>query len=348
MSHRAPGRHRAPRPSVFETVLFTVPDVLRRPTIGEPCDWGRPRLPAGPLRTSAAVVLTGGLVTVIAAPADAGLARARSSAQPVGSSAQRGPVESMEEPVRRSEMPAEQAGDAVEMPWSQRTDDEEASQLEGPAQPPDQPEDTDLDSDPDSQREAEEPAGRRGASPASPKSASPKSASSKPAQRTSSAKATTVPKKQPNRAQPRQARAGGAAAVPRRTPPKSATNRAVSVQTGMRAVSLARSLGGIRYVWGGTTTSGFDCSGFTRYVYRKAGVNLPRTAAAQQRAVRRVSNPRPGDLVFFGNPAHHVGIYAGNGTMYDAPRKGRTTGLHRIWSAKATYGRVPGARLPAG
>ncbi|WP_226913524.1 C40 family peptidase [Gephyromycinifex aptenodytis] len=109
---------------------------------------------------------------------------------------------------------------------------------------------------------------------------------------------------------------------------------------GVGVVSIASSLSGISYRWGGTTPRGFDCSGYTRYVYRKAGVSLPRTAAQQQRATKRVSKPRPGDLVFFGRPAHHVGIYAGNGKMYDAPRRGRSTGLHKIWSSKVSYGRV--------
>lgn len=105
-------------------------------------------------------------------------------------------------------------------------------------------------------------------------------------------------------------------------------------------LSTARRYSGIRYRWGGTTPRGFDCSGFTSFVFRKAGVRLPRTAAAQQRATRRVKTPRPGDLVFFGRPARHVGIYAGNGRMYDSPRRGKTTGLHKIWSSSATFHRV--------
>jgi len=108
---------------------------------------------------------------------------------------------------------------------------------------------------------------------------------------------------------------------------------------GHRILDAAASLTGIPYVWGGTSVRGFDCSGYTRHVYGRAGVSLPRTAAQQQRAVRRVRSPKPGDLVFFGSPAHHVGIYAGHGRMYDAPRRGRTTGLHRIWSSNVTYGR---------
>ena len=52
-----------------------------------------------------------------------------------------------------------------------------------------------------------------------------------------------------------------------------------------------------------------------------------------------MSNPQPGDLVFFGAPAFHVGIYAGNGTMWDSPRTGKSTGQHSIWSSNVSYGR---------
>jgi cell wall-associated NlpC family hydrolase len=52
-----------------------------------------------------------------------------------------------------------------------------------------------------------------------------------------------------------------------------------------------------------------------------------------------VSNPQPGDLVFFGSPAYHVGIYAGNGMMWDSPRSGKAVALRSIWSSNVTYGR---------
>jgi len=105
-------------------------------------------------------------------------------------------------------------------------------------------------------------------------------------------------------------------------------------------IGIAASLSGIYYRYGGTTTAGFDCSGFTSYVYRQAGISLPRTAAAQQAASTKVSNPAPGDLIFFGYPAYHVGIYAGGGMMYDSPRTGKTTGLHAIWTQRGvSYGR---------
>jgi cell wall-associated NlpC family hydrolase len=105
-------------------------------------------------------------------------------------------------------------------------------------------------------------------------------------------------------------------------------------------IGIAASLSGIYYRYGGTTTAGFDCSGFTSYVYRMVGKSIPRTAEAQRAASTKVSNPVPGDLIFFGYPAYHVGIYAGGNMMYDSPRTGKTTGLHVIWTQnQVSYGR---------
>jgi cell wall-associated NlpC family hydrolase len=113
---------------------------------------------------------------------------------------------------------------------------------------------------------------------------------------------------------------------------------AASFSTG-GALGIAASLAGIYYVWGGTTTAGFDCSGFTQYVFNQLGISIPRTAAEQQQALTPVSNPQPGDLVFFGSPAYHVGIYAGNGMMWDAPHSGAAVALRAVWSSNPTYGR---------
>ncbi len=97
---------------------------------------------------------------------------------------------------------------------------------------------------------------------------------------------------------------------------------------------------GLMYSYGGTSPStGFDCSGFTQFVFRQLGISLPRTAEAQRQSVSRVTSPQPGDLVFFGAPAFHVGIYAGNGMMYDSPRSGKAVALRSIWSGSVTYGR---------
>lgn len=75
---------------------------------------------------------------------------------------------------------------------------------------------------------------------------------------------------------------------------------------------------GVPYLFGGTTPSGFDCSGFVRHVYSGAGVWLPRTADEQYMAGYAVSNLQPGDLVFFSTyaaGASHSGIYIGNGNF---------------------------------
>ena len=104
-------------------------------------------------------------------------------------------------------------------------------------------------------------------------------------------------------------------------------------------LSVAAQYAGVPYVWGGTTPSGFDCSGFTQYVFNKIGVHLPRTAEEQRMATTRVSTPQPGDLVFFGAPAYHVGIYAGAGQMWDAPHSGAVVSKRAIWTSAVTYGR---------
>ena len=104
-------------------------------------------------------------------------------------------------------------------------------------------------------------------------------------------------------------------------------------------LAIAAQYEGIMYVYGGTTPAGFDCSGFTSYVFRQVGISLPRTAEQQRQAVTPVSNPQPGDLVFFGAPAYHMGIYAGNGMMWDSPRSGKAVALRSIWSSSVTYGR---------
>ena len=121
--------------------------------------------------------------------------------------------------------------------------------------------------------------------------------------------------------------------------PISAQQAPVAAPASAGVLGIAASLAGIYYVYGGTTPAGFDCSGYTQYVFAKAGISLPRTSQAQQAAATPVSNPQPGDLVFFGSPAGHVGIYAGNGMMWDSPHSGTTTGLHAVWSSSATYGR---------
>lgn len=107
-------------------------------------------------------------------------------------------------------------------------------------------------------------------------------------------------------------------------------------------VSIAERFIGAPYVYGGSSPAGFDCSGFTSYVYGLAGKSLPRTATAQMNSVVRVSSPMPGDLIFFGNGsyAYHVAIYVGNGMMIDSNHPGGSVGIRAIYSGVSGYGRL--------
>lgn len=85
---------------------------------------------------------------------------------------------------------------------------------------------------------------------------------------------------------------------------------------------------GTPYVYGGSTPGGFDCSGFTTYVFRNAlGISLPRTSSEQSQTYTRIdsiTDLNPGDLVFFGNGSrvNHVGIYVGQGEFIHSPHTG--------------------------
>ena len=98
------------------------------------------------------------------------------------------------------------------------------------------------------------------------------------------------------------------------------------------AVRTAYSLIGRPYQWGGSGPGSFDCSGLTAYVWRAAGVSLPHSSRAQYAATRRVSREdlQPGDLVFFGSPIHHVGLYVGGGNMINSPQTGETVAVRSI------------------
>lgn len=112
-----------------------------------------------------------------------------------------------------------------------------------------------------------------------------------------------------------------AASTPAPKPP------AASNASGSAVLNYAYQFLGTPYVWGGSTPSGFDCSGFTSYVYRKFGVNLPRVSRSQATVGTTVaySDLQAGDLVFFGSGSiSHVGIYIGGGNMIHSPRPGKT------------------------
>jgi len=90
------------------------------------------------------------------------------------------------------------------------------------------------------------------------------------------------------------------------------------------ALDVARAQIGKPYQWAAAGPDRFDCSGLTMYAWGKAGVQLPHSAAAQYDMLPKVSRSQlaAGDLVFFGSPIHHVGIYEGGGLMIDAPQTG--------------------------
>lgn len=118
---------------------------------------------------------------------------------------------------------------------------------------------------------------------------------------------------------------------------------------GAEVVADAAKLKGTPYRWGGTTTSGFDCSGYVGYVMRQSGVtHLSRTSHAMRSDTKRVAKraKKRGDLVFFANTGgkvYHVAIYAGKGKIWHSPGSGRAVTKADIWSSSYTVGRVVNA-----
>jgi cell wall-associated NlpC family hydrolase len=108
---------------------------------------------------------------------------------------------------------------------------------------------------------------------------------------------------------------------------------------GSTIVSIASRYIGVPYVSGGSSPSGFDCSGFTQYVYAQVGISLPRSSADQRYAGTVVSaaDAQPGDLIW--TPGH-ISIYAGDGMQIDAPRPGKTIQFRSIWQSNPTFIRV--------
>ncbi|CAA9338973.1 MAG: NLP/P60 family protein [uncultured Nocardioidaceae bacterium] len=106
----------------------------------------------------------------------------------------------------------------------------------------------------------------------------------------------------------------------------------------------AAALEGIAYNYGGDSPAeGFDCSGFTSYVFAQTGKTIPRTSGAQAAAADSVSasDLRPGDLVFYHpyGDVSHVAIYAGNGMVWESPGTGDTVQYAPIWDVARSYGR---------
>jgi cell wall-associated NlpC family hydrolase len=136
-----------------------------------------------------------------------------------------------------------------------------------------------------------------------------------------------------------------AVAVPPLLP--DAAQPAEAATLAVRALDIAASKQGSPYQWGATGPYRFDCSGLTLYSFKSAGKKLPRTAAAQYNSTRHISadSRRAGDLVFFhfgssSASVYHVGIYAGGGRIWHAPKTGARVRLEKIWTRSVWYGRV--------
>ena len=97
-----------------------------------------------------------------------------------------------------------------------------------------------------------------------------------------------------------------------------------SKPTGASLVSYAKQFIGTPYKSGGTTIAGFDCSGFTMHIYKHFNITLPRIAKEQTSKGTAVTkaNLKSGDLVFFGKPIYHVGMYIGDGKLVHSPKPG--------------------------
>ena len=124
-----------------------------------------------------------------------------------------------------------------------------------------------------------------------------------------------------------------------------ATSSGVTAKSpGQAVVAEARKYLGVPYVWGGTDPKrGLDCSGLVQLVYKKFGVELPRVSYQQARAgtaVDGLADAKPGDILAFGSPVHHVAIYIGDNKMIEAPRPGKDVRVSSVYETPTAIRRV--------
>jgi len=123
------------------------------------------------------------------------------------------------------------------------------------------------------------------------------------------------------------------------------TSRAyLRLPLGVKVMNTGKKYIGTPYCHGGESPACFDCSGFTKYVYSKIGIDIARVADVQLSQMNRVSrkNAKPGDLVFFINghgKAYHVGIYIGNDRIIHSPKPHGKVREEKIWSSKVIFAR---------
>ncbi|HYF71421.1 MAG TPA: transglycosylase SLT domain-containing protein [Nocardioides sp.] len=133
------------------------------------------------------------------------------------------------------------------------------------------------------------------------------------------------------------------AATPSTTP--AALGATGTTGSGEAVVAAAKKYLGVPYVWGGTDPAkGLDCSGLVQRVYEDLGYELPRVSYQQAEAGRPVTgglaNAQPGDILAFGSPVHHVGIYIGNNQMIEAPRPGLEVRIGPVYETPSAIRRV--------
>jgi peptidoglycan DL-endopeptidase CwlO len=122
-----------------------------------------------------------------------------------------------------------------------------------------------------------------------------------------------------------------------------------STITGDAVVADAKKYLGIPYVFGGTDPKhGLDCSGLVQRVYKDMGIKLPRLSYDQAKVgteVDGLKNAKPGDILAFGQPAHHVAIYIGDGKMIAAPHTGTVVKIQKVYETPSSVRRVIGTSL---
>jgi cell wall-associated NlpC family hydrolase len=123
---------------------------------------------------------------------------------------------------------------------------------------------------------------------------------------------------------------------------------AQGTSAGQSVVNEAKKYLGIPYVWGGTNPkTGLDCSGLVQLVYHNLGIDLPRVSYQQARAgtaVPSLAQAKPGDLLAFGSPVHHIAIYIGDGKMIEAPHTGEDVRISKVYETPTAIRRI----LPSG
>lgn len=120
----------------------------------------------------------------------------------------------------------------------------------------------------------------------------------------------------------------------------------VGGSSGAQVVASAEKYLGVPYVFGGTSPTGLDCSGLAQKAYGDLGITLPRVAADQAHAgtpVPSLQQAQPGDILAFGEPAHHVGIYLGNNMMIAAPEPGDHVKIQSVYQTPTSIRRIVGA-----